>query len=187
MSDGTAMDDGGVGRMARSTERPYHLQPWAQRCGADGTEVRDGSDDSAHGQGAEARCPWLQIHGGEGDTGRGSARRGGEPAGAPTLRGGDYPVATPFQPPCRPGAPAPAVASVSPLCGPVFCTGAPPSGGLSGDRHALRRGPHPCGSHARSAVRCSDSHGVMGQRSTGVKTYGMLLVQYARTASNDCF
>ena len=33
----------------------------------------------------------------------------------------------------------------------------------------------------------SDSHGVMGQRSTGVKTYGMLLVQHARTTSNDCF
>jgi hypothetical protein len=75
VSSGGAVDDGGVGRMARSTERLYHLQPWAKRRGADGTEVRDGSDDSAHVQGTEARCTWLQIHGGEGDAERGSARR----------------------------------------------------------------------------------------------------------------
>jgi hypothetical protein len=30
------------------------------------------------------------------------AARGGEPAGAPTPRDGDSPVATPSQPPCRP-------------------------------------------------------------------------------------
>ena len=34
--------------------------------------------------------------------GRTRAARGGEPAGAPTPRGGGYPVATPSQPPCRP-------------------------------------------------------------------------------------
>jgi hypothetical protein len=61
--------------MARSTERLYHLQPWAQRRGADGAEVRDGSDDSAREQGARARCSWPQIHGGKGDAGWGSARR----------------------------------------------------------------------------------------------------------------
>jgi hypothetical protein len=72
---GAAVDDGGVGRMARSTERPYRLQPWAQQRGADGTEVRDDSYDSAREQGARARCSWPQIHGGEREAGRGSARR----------------------------------------------------------------------------------------------------------------
>ena len=47
--------------MARLTERLYHLQPWAQRRGADGTEVRDGSDDSAREQGARARCSLLIV------------------------------------------------------------------------------------------------------------------------------
>ena len=128
--------------------------------------------------------------------------RGGEPAGAPTPRGGGYPVATPSQPPCRPvrrlryGLPVYSrsgkrardrcSAGLPPPLSRVL-HGSAPSGGLSGDRHDLRRGPHSSGSHARRAVRCSDSHGVMGQRSTGVKTYGMLLVQHARTTSNDCF
>ena len=69
------MDDGGVGRMARSTERPYRSQPYAQQRGADGTEVRDGTDDFARVQGAETRCTRPQIHGGEGDARRGSTRR----------------------------------------------------------------------------------------------------------------
>ena len=50
--DGAAVDDGGVGRMARSTERLYHLQPWAQQRGADGAQVRGGRDDFARVQGA---------------------------------------------------------------------------------------------------------------------------------------
>ena len=47
--------------MACSTERPYRSQPWAQQRGVDSTQVRDGSDDSAHVQGAEARCTWLKY------------------------------------------------------------------------------------------------------------------------------
>jgi hypothetical protein len=43
---GGAVDDGGVGRMARSTERPYRSRPWAQQREADGAQVRDGTDDS---------------------------------------------------------------------------------------------------------------------------------------------
>jgi hypothetical protein len=42
--------------MARSTERPCRFQPWAQQRGADDAQVRDGSDNSARVQGAEARC-----------------------------------------------------------------------------------------------------------------------------------
>ena len=60
--------------MARSTERPYRSRPWAQQRGADGAQVRDGTDDFARVQGAETRCTRPQIHGGEGDAGRGSAR-----------------------------------------------------------------------------------------------------------------
>jgi hypothetical protein len=71
---GGAIDDGGMGHMARSTERPYCSQPWAQQRGADGTGVRDDSDDSAREQGARARCSWPQIHGDERDAWRGSAR-----------------------------------------------------------------------------------------------------------------
>jgi hypothetical protein len=71
---GGAVNDGGVGLVARSTERPCRSRPWAQQRGADGAQVRDGTDDCAHGQGAEARCARPQIHGGEGDAGRGSAR-----------------------------------------------------------------------------------------------------------------
>ena len=82
------------GPSARATERPCRSRPWAQQRGADGVQVRDGSDDSAHGQGTAARCPWPQIHGGEGDAGRGSARRAGvsrrglrpQEAGAPRWR-----------------------------------------------------------------------------------------------------
>jgi hypothetical protein len=69
VDDGEAVDDGGVGHRARSTERPYRSQPWAQQRGAVGTEVRDGIDDSAHGQGAKAH-----------------AALGGEPAGTARWR-----------------------------------------------------------------------------------------------------
>jgi len=72
---GVAVNDGGVGLVARSTARPCRSLPWAQRRGADGVQGRDGTDDGAHGQGAAARCARPQIHGGEGDAGRGSARR----------------------------------------------------------------------------------------------------------------
>jgi len=41
-----------MGRRARSTERLYRSQPWAQQRGADGAQVRDGTDDSARAQGA---------------------------------------------------------------------------------------------------------------------------------------
>src|SRR5439155_23416645 len=63
---GGAVDDGGVGLVARSTERPYRSRPWAQRRGADGVQVRDGTDNSAHVQGADRRCARPQIHGGKG-------------------------------------------------------------------------------------------------------------------------
>src|SRR5437867_4461301 len=91
---GGAVNDGGVGHVARSTERPCRSRPWAQPRGADGAQVRDGTDACAHGHGTAARCPWPQIHGGEGDAGRGSARRAGvsrrglrpQEAGAPRWR-----------------------------------------------------------------------------------------------------
>jgi len=56
VDDGAAVDDGGVGRMARSTERPYRSQPWAQQRGADGAQVRNGTDDSALVQDAKVPC-----------------------------------------------------------------------------------------------------------------------------------
>jgi len=69
------VDDGGVGRMARSTARPYRSQPWAQQRGADGAQVRDGSDDSARAQAARARCPRHRA------TGAREMPGGGVPAG----------------------------------------------------------------------------------------------------------
>jgi hypothetical protein len=73
--NGAAVDDGGVGRMARSTKRPYRSQPWAQQREANGGQVRDGTDDSADVPGTKVPCAELQVHGGEGDAGRGSTRR----------------------------------------------------------------------------------------------------------------
>jgi len=56
--------------------------PWAQRRGADGVQVRDGTDDSAHVQGAKARCARPPLYGSEGNVWRGArVARGGEPAG----------------------------------------------------------------------------------------------------------
>jgi len=55
-----------VGLVARSTERPYRSQPWAQQRGADGAQARDGRDDSSREQGARARCTQRRIHLGRG-------------------------------------------------------------------------------------------------------------------------
>jgi hypothetical protein len=159
-------------------------------------EVRDGSDDSAHGQGTEARCARPQSYGGVGDAGRGSVRRAGvsrwglsnsDTVSATVQTSPTTAIRSPRMLPPRPARPRPLSRRSPPSAVPCSARERPQWGPLSGDRHALRRGLHPSGSHARSAVRCFDSHGVMGQRSTGVKTYGTLLVQHARTTSNDCF
>src|SRR6266849_5728018 len=64
---GGAMDDGRVGLVARSTEQPYRSRPWAQQRGADGAQVRDGTDDFVHVQRASAPCARSLIHRGEGN------------------------------------------------------------------------------------------------------------------------
>ena len=57
-TDGAAMDDGGVGLLARSTARPYRSRPWVQQRGADGAEIHDGPDDPCLvWQGR--RAPWY--------------------------------------------------------------------------------------------------------------------------------